>query len=183
MNVSYECMNAEDAARILKRDKSTITAWCRKGIISYQDVSEPGSKKPRYLIPDWEINRVKKLIAKYGTKKWLFYNEQSKEETEAKYRADEEEGIKNGTICPCEFEVNQVPLDLSTPVKVKEEDTENLPTRRKRIDPDDILKTIMYIQDINDRLEDLEAEKNQLINEREACKKEVMEAMEIGKEE
>ena len=99
-----------------------------------------------------------------------------------KFRDDEEEGIKNGTICPCEFEVNQVPLDLSTPVEVKEEDTENLPTRRKRIDPDDILKTIMYIQDINDRLEDLEAEKNQLINEREACKKEVMEAMEIGKE-
>ena len=181
MNVSYEYMNVEDAARILKRDKSTITAWCRKGIISYQDVSEPGSKRPRYLIPDWEINRIKKLMAKYGVKKWLFYNEQSKKEMEIKFRDDEEEGIKNGTICPCEFEVNQVPLDLSVPVKIKEEE-EELPTRRQRIDPDDILKTIMYIQDINDRLEDLEAEKNQLINEREACKKEVMEAMEMGKE-
>ena len=167
-NVDYENLNPSDVARMLKVDKSTVNVWCRKGIINFQDVSEAGSKRPRYLIPDWEVNRIKKLIAKYGRKKWLFYNDQDKADAEAKKM------LNNIAICdnPLEFEVNQVPLDLSQPAE------EDIPTRRKRIDPDEILKTIMYIQDINDRLEDLEAEKNQLINEREACKKEVLEALE-----
>lgn len=39
------------------------------------------------------------------------------------------------------------------------------------------MATISYIQDIKERLEDIEAEKNQLLNELESMKKELMESI------
>lgn len=79
MNVSYKELNTVDVAKALKLDKTTVSAWCRKGYINFIDVSEPGSSKPRYQIPQWEFDRIQKLIRKFGKRNWMLYNAKDKE--------------------------------------------------------------------------------------------------------
>lgn len=75
MNVSYEEYNTSDVAQLLGVERRTVTWWCRNGYIKYQDVSGPGSTKPRYLFTVDEVNRVSNLIDKYGKRKWMDYND------------------------------------------------------------------------------------------------------------
>lgn len=242
MNVGYEDLNCADVGRMLKIDKSTIAAWCRKGYINFQDVSEPGSKKRRYLIPEWEFERVKKLIGRYGRKNWLMYND-NKDEIFEKYSAAEP--CDN----PLEFEVTQMPepyiptdpmereqitqmsdeeyekefgeakaktdkcyqvnfrIDQETKDAIIKETKERCITQAQYImelvkkattpcdcialetdhnpnafsslntDMDKVLDKIIAIQDIKERIENLEAELNQLKAEREMLKKEITEVL------
>ncbi len=70
MNVGFEDYNSADIATILGVQRCTVSYWCRKGYIRYQDVSSPGSNKPRYLFTIDEVDRVSKLIDKYGKNAW-----------------------------------------------------------------------------------------------------------------
>ncbi len=157
MNVKFEDLNCEDVGKMLKLDKSTISAWCRKGYINFQDVSEPGSKRPRYLIPQWEFDRVSKLIRKYGKRNWILYNADSKDDAAAKY------WIEQNVLLPQPEETFVEPVVEESP---KEE-------VKSGFDPDKAMKTLLDIQDIKERLEDLEAERNQLLGELKLMKEEI----------
>ena len=148
MNATYEQTSPTDAAQMLGVNKQTITYWCRKGIIKAFDVSESGTKKARWVIPDNELNRVYDLIHKYGTRKWMLYN-------------------KPLPIEPIKEEPAIVEPEITTPEQPKYE-------ARFESKADEIAKTILYIQDIKERLEDIEAERNQLTAELEALRNEVL---------
>lgn len=70
MNVSYENINTADAATMLGVTKQTVAYWCRHKLIRYTDVSN-GSMKARYMFDTDELDRVNKLIEKYGAKAWI----------------------------------------------------------------------------------------------------------------
>ena len=155
MNVPYNQISAKDSAKMIGIDYSTVAGWCRKNIINYNNVGD-GTKMPRYVLDEKEVGHLKKLKKQYGTRKLLLY-----------YKKDwnKKEMIKSivtdiSTEVPDEWEVNKVPVDLT-------------PTR-KPFDKDNIVTTICYIQDIKERLNDIEAERNQLINEWKDLQKELM---------
>ena len=150
MNVGFEEFNTEDVAKMLGLTRCTITGWCRNGFIRYQDVSETDSRKPRYLIPESEVNRIKRLIKKYGNRKWLLY---AKEDIE-------EEVIEHKTVEPV--------MEAKAQSEIKKNDEFN---------PDKLMNTLMYIKDIKERLEDIEAERNQLLGELELMKKEIIDSI------
>ena len=182
MNVDYKDLNPQDVAKAFKLDKSTVQAWCRKGYINYVDVSEPDSNRPRYLIPQWEFDRLNKLIRKFGKRNWLLYNEKDRlraaqeHETLVKEVKPMQDDSHIFLDNPNENEVTQVPIkELNLPDGHMEPVDEGEPVKTKtKFDIDNVTKTILYIQSIKERLEDLEAEKNQLLNELELCRGEVM---------
>lgn len=186
MNVSYKELNTVDVAKALKMDKTTVAAWCRKGYINYQDVSEPGSSKPRYQIPQWEFDRIQKLIRKFGKRQWMLYNAKDKERaaqehmTKVEGNPDDQAKQMLNAIADgetgCMFidkpELEPIPLKTASDMtfdmeKIAEE------KEKAKFNPDKVMNTILYIQEIKERLNDLEAEKAQLENELEQCRKEV----------
>ena len=167
MNVPYNEINLTDAAQRIGVSYSLIADWCKRKLINYIDLSE-GNSRPRYMLVEKEVEHLKAEKKKHGRG---FIN---------KYNKDWDMP-KVVDILECE---------------VSEEDTlttgqaENIPTR-KSIDLDDITTTISYMQDINDRLallerekavlnekiNDIEAEKNQLSNEYSQLKSEIIEKL------
>lgn len=145
MNADYKEISSVDAAKIFKVTPQTVSCWCRSGILRFQDAAGPNSNKPRYVIPEYEVNRVRELIKKYGSRKWLLYNDISKQEE-----------IKESEVMKSEILV------------------ENEPTIPSKLTPEKVVNTIMYIQEIREHLEDLEAERNQLLNELEELRNEVL---------
>lgn len=73
MNTTFEQISTSDAAKMLKLDKSTITKWCKQGLINFIDVSSPSSTTARYVFEEGEIDEIKRLIKKYGKGKWMTY--------------------------------------------------------------------------------------------------------------
>lgn len=69
MNVSYENINTADAATMLGVSKTTVTYWCRHNLIRFVDMSG-GTGKARYMFDADELDRVNKLIEKYGSRAW-----------------------------------------------------------------------------------------------------------------
>lgn len=185
MNVGYNELNCTDVAKSLKLDKTTVSAWCRKGYINYVDVSEPESKRPRYLIPQWEFDRVSKLIRKFGKRNWMLYNEKDKIRAAQEHSTPiEEKKVEDGgtefmfidrpDLAPVENEI-EIPMQkLNTKISPEEAELENM---KPKFDPDKTMNTLLYIQEIKERLNDLEAEKNQLLAELEQCRKEVIDVM------
>ena len=185
MNVDYKEMNCADVGKALKLDKSTVAAWCRKGYINFVDVSESESKRPRYLIPQWEYDRVRKLINKFGKRNWMLYNEKDKIRAAKEHATPIEEKVVQGES---EFmfidkpEFAPIENDISKLIKSAEDMTFDMnkiqeEEKNKKFDPDKTMNTILYIQEIKERLNDLEAEKNQLLAELEQCRKEVIDVI------
>ena len=79
MNVGYADINSSDAATILGVKVQSITYWCRHGYMKYVDVSGPRSTTPRYMFTEDEVDRIQKLMDKYG-KKWMFHLKKETEE-------------------------------------------------------------------------------------------------------
>ena len=52
MNPDYKQISASDASKMLGVHKTSVTNWCKAGMINFIDVSEPGSARPRYVIPE-----------------------------------------------------------------------------------------------------------------------------------
>ena len=131
MNATYDQTSPSDAGQMLGVAAQTVAAWCRNGIIKSNDISN-GTKRARYVIPDDELNRVYDLIQKHGKRRWMLYNK------------------------PKEVIISEPDPVTYDPV-VQEQ-----PKYEARFDSkaDQIAKTILYIQDIKERLEDIEAERN-----------------------
>lgn len=182
MNVSYKELNTVDVAKALKLDKTTVATWCRKSYINFIDVSEPGSSKPRYQIPEWEFDRVRKLIAKFGKRNWLLHNEKDKVRAAQehmtpveKVEENPDDQAKKMLNAIAEGKTDYMFIDkpelAPIPLKTAEE------KEKAKLNPDKVMNTILYIQDIKERLNDLEAEKNQLLAELEQCRKEVIDVI------
>lgn len=154
MNVAYNEISCVDAAKMIGVDKSTITAWRRKNRINCINVSN-GNKYGRYMIPDKEVEYLRKLKKDYGSMKQAMLH----------YQKNWEENWDN--VKEPEPE-NTVIKSVVTNITVEN-------TKSKKFDVDSIATTISYIQDIKERLNDIEAEKNQLTAELESLRKEVME--------
>ena len=69
MNVTFDKINTEDAATMLGVHNTTVSYWCRNGLIRFTDISD-GTHKSRYMFTADELDRVNKLIEKYGKKAW-----------------------------------------------------------------------------------------------------------------
>ena len=170
MNVSYKDINAADAARMLGLNMSTVQGWCRNGIIKFVDVSEPDSKKARYMLSESEVEYIKKLIKKHGIRKAMMYYKKD-HDVKVKEEKEVESGVGN---IPWYMDVdteaieNEVKKELCIPVEEPKEKAAPI-----KLDADKIATTIMYIQDIKERIEDCKAELNQLQNEYEQLKKEI----------
>lgn len=106
-----------------------------------------GTEKARYMFTDDEVTRVQNLIKEHGTKKWMLY---SKKEVEAK---------------------KDIKLAIITAPQITEQ------ASAKKFDADKIMDKILKLQDLKEQLENLEAERNQVMNEIEALRKEVMEVI------
>lgn len=64
-NVGYADINTADAATLLGVSKWSIQQWCKNGCIQYINVGE-GDFRPRYMFTEDEVERVRKLMEKYG---------------------------------------------------------------------------------------------------------------------
>lgn len=160
MNVPYNKINTRDAAKMIGVDYATVAGWCKRNIINFTDLSN-GSGKSRYMISENEVEYIKSLTKQHGVRKAMMYydkNWNKKSENIGYERPKDDSYI----------------FEIANNVAAEEliESTKNL---SKGIDIDNLTRTILYIQDIKERLEDLEAEKNQLLNELEMLRKEVKE--------
>lgn len=200
MNVKYTDINCQDAAKSIGVSTATIQGWCRNNLINFVDIGD-GNKKPRYMISEQEVNYLHSLVKSHGVRKAMpFYNknknafegESVMEEESVVVETPVEEPKKVQFNCDIPVEDKQVidqeceKLGLTranyihmllnkkdVPVVQTEED---IPTR-KPFDKEEAMATLSYIQDIKERLEDIEAEKNQLLNELESMKKELIESL------
>lgn len=152
MNVAYNEISCADAAKMIGVDKSTVSAWCRKQVINCVNLSN-GNKNGRYMIPEKEVEYLRKLKKDYGSMRQAMMH----------YQKDWEENWDN-----VKEPENTMIKSVVTNITV-----ENV--KPKKFDVDSIATTISYIQDIKERLNDIEAEKNQLNAELEDLRKEVME--------
>lgn len=164
MNVPYNEINARDAAKMIGIDYTTLIKHCRKGAINVSDVGG-GKRKPRYMFTENEVEYMRGLKGKYG-KRFFGHYDKNWNVKEEPAIADEQELFVASNE---DFENNKI-----VPVIIKED---NLSTKTEKVDIDKIAITIGYIQDIKERLNDLEAEKNQLLKELEELRKEVMDVL------
>ena len=105
------------------------------------------------------------LKKKYGKRFFKHYDKNWNVKEEPAIADEQELFVKSNE----DFENNKI-----VPVIIKED---NLSTKTEKVDIDKIAITIGYIQDIKERLNDLEAEKNQLLKELEELRKEVMDVL------
>ena len=161
MNVPYNKINTADAARIIGVEYATVANWCKKKLINCEDISN-GTEKSRYLISEAEVDYLKDLKKQHGTRKILLYYNKD-------WAAQNSKPQEEPTVYFSEW--------VQTNGAAKQDDAASkaFPPYKKKIDAENITNTILYIQDIKERLEDLEAEKAQLLNELEELRKEIME--------
>lgn len=162
MNVAYNQISCADAAKAIGVDYTTVTGWCRKKIINSINVSE-GDKSGRYVIAEDEVAYIKTLKQKFG-KQFI-----------RKYRKDWKRGMMPAEPTP-EVEVPEVkPVAAIKSVVVNI--TKEEPAKSDRIDIDEIAIKIGYIQDIKDKIEKLEQEKQKLVEEYDKLRAEVISAL------
>ena len=164
MNTPFNEYSAGDVARMLKVDKSTITLWCRKGLIVAKSVSE-GAKNARWLIPEKEAEYLRKLCKQYGKRGIMKHYERVGQDL-----LPVEETQVDISSLPHE---DEIALPIEQEVSSIEETTNTKPT--KKFDVDEVALQIARIQEIREELEDIEARKNQLTYELEDLRKEVLE--------
>lgn len=159
MNATFQQISTVDAGKMLGVDKTTVANWCRRGIINFFDVSEPKSSVPRYVLAEEEVDRIKRTMKRYGKKKWFKH-----------YKKDKPYKNKKTTEIVDDSHI----FEETTTATTVAPDTIQPTTSSATDEIDKLTNTIMYIKDIKERLEDLEAEKAQLLNELENLRKEVL---------
>lgn len=193
MNVKYTDINCQDAAKSIGVSTATIQGWCRGKLINFVDIGD-GNKKHRYMISEQEVNYLRSLVKSHGKgKALLFYDKNFNVKGESEMEICDIPVMEVEEVTPkkrLQFNVDITPEDKEIVDKTCDETgisranyihnlinntsaEEDVPTR-KIFKKDEIVTTISYIQDIKERLEDIEAERNQLLNELADLKKEVI---------
>ena len=147
MNVKFDQLNTADVARILKVTASCVSAWCRKGYIRGIDISDEGTSNARWLISEEELARIQRCREKHG-RNWLMY---SMKELQIEDGAVAEEDVKEITY-----------VSDYTPPKQSADKI-----------------SILYgnLQQAKEELENIEARRNQLINEINNLRNEIVEML------
>lgn len=165
MNVAYNQISCADAAKAIGVDYSTVVGWCREKRINALNVSD-GTKNGRYVLNEDEVAYIKTLKQKFG-KQFI-----------RKYRKDWKRGMM-----PAEKTVPEVKIEapvakpVATIKSVVVNMTKEEPAKSDRIDIDEIAIKIGYIQDIKDKIEKLEQEKQKLVEEYDKLRAEVIQAL------
>jgi hypothetical protein len=200
MNVQYTDINCQDAAKSIGVSISAIQGWCRKNLINFVDIGD-GNKNPRYMISEQEVNYLRSLVKSHGKRKAMLFYDKRKNAIPTSNEAEETPVVVETPIVEvkkvqfnCDVSVedkqvidheceklgltraNYIHMLLNKKDSVSEKTEEDIPTR-KPFDKEEAMATLSYIQDIKERLEDIEAEKNQLLNELELMKKELIESL------
>ena len=182
MNTPYNEYSAGDVARMLKVDKSTITLWCRKGLIIAKSVSD-GAKNARWAIPEKEVDYLRKLCKQYGKRGIMKHyervgeaalNQSVFEPTEKPY-SKANIGVKEELVDNISFNCDPKEHSQETTtynVFPDDEQADDLEPC-KEFDVDTVALQIARIQEIKERLNDIAAERNQLIHELEDIRGEV----------
>lgn len=174
MNVAYDQISCADAARMTGIEYTFLTKLCKERRINCTNISG-GDKKGRYVLGEDEVNYIKTLKQKFGRNYMQKYRKdwargKQPAQTIETPVVQESEAAKNNPA-PVINEPKPVIATIESMVTgVSKEEPVN-----KRVDIDEIAIKIGYIQDIKDKLENLEAQKNQLLSELEDLRKEVME--------
>ena len=149
MNVAFDKISAADAARMLGVDRCTVQGWCRNGIINFTHVGD-GTTVPRYMIEEDEIHYISELIKKFGSTRSAML----------RYRKNWRDGRKTVPV--------KEPAVVFQPIEVSKDETSSV---------DKIANTILYIQQVKERIEDCKAELAQLENEYAELKQEVIDSL------
>ena len=180
MNVPYNKINARDAADMIGVDYTTVLGWCKKGIINYSDISD-GMGKSRYMLDEEEVEYIKKLKKKHGTRKAMMYYKKDWNNKPVKKKEDDWRDDSHIFADAAELFCKQNE-EFQQQTETQEEAQMVEPQQEYSYGNDDfnvdkITNTILYIREVKERLNDLEAEKNQLLKELEDLRKEVMDAI------
>lgn len=160
MNVAYDQFSTQDVAKIIGITPQTVAAWVRGGVMDATDVSD-GTSKARYMFTDEEVTRVQGLIKTYGKQKWVY-----------KAKKENKKAQKAQAVVPFESQ----PVEQKKPI-VPFEDT--LPQAKEKpiFDADKVMNKLLRVQELKERLEDIEAERNQVLKEIELLKEEIVEVI------
>lgn len=156
MNVPFNKMDTSDAARIIGVNYATVANWCNKKLINCEDISG-GTGKGRYMIAEEEVFYLKELQKKYGTKKLLLYYDKDHCANTPRNNCVNDNGKEDKHI-----------------MANRDDEVRVLKRADNKMDVDKITNTFLYIKDLKERLEDIEAEKNQIKNEIQSLKQEVI---------
>lgn len=162
MNAPFNEVSSVDLAKMLKVDRSTVTAWCRSGKIECINVGK-GSTNSRWVIPQKEVDYLLKLRKEFGSTRnaMLHYENVGTRFGQAILKEAEEE-INRPANKPRTFVDDYYDA-------VKEEAKPS-----QKFDIDDVALKLARVQEIKERLENLDAEKNQLNNELNDLKRDIM---------
>lgn len=152
MNVPFDKINTDDAAKRIGVDYATVANWCKRKLINCENVSG-GTGKARYMISEDEVNYLKSLQKQYGTKKILLYY---KKDWNTKADIATTEFDNNLSVSPDEFEWMEYDDNIFRAKRDRKEFLEQYD------DADDITETLEKIKKIKHRLAELEDEKNTL---------------------
>ena len=159
---------AQEVAKYLNVDKTTVNSWCRNDKINCRKVENVGGRGNSYYyaIPEWEVNYIKSLYDKYGSKN-RFSGAMAHYE---KYRP----GIPASDIVT-KTDNETTKKAFSNLVK-KLKDTTSTQAKETAYSPDDtkLLDTIHYIRDVKARIEDCKNELALLEKEYEDLKAELV---------
>lgn len=156
MNVKYTEINTADAARMFGVTTQAVSSWCRKGLINHVNLSD-GNQRGRYMLTENECNYIKELIKEHGARKFMMYYKKDREDAVNVYHSKKEQ-----------VQLEHYPV-FNPVAPVKEESK-----KETSMNADQVTNKIMRIQDIKEELEDLDARKNQLNNELEMLRDEIM---------
>lgn len=174
MNAAYNEISCADAARMIGVEYSSVAKLCKAGRINCVNVSG-GTERARYVIKEDEVEYIKQLRQKFG-KDYL-----------KKYRKD----WRIGKMPADQFSKTDYAIAKTEPVlpavkpiaPVKSTATiksivTNITTEKSdKVDIDEIAIKIGYIQDIKDKIEKLEQEKQRLVEEYDKLRAEVINAL------
>lgn len=162
MNAPFNEVSSVDLAKMLKVDRSTVTAWCRSGKIECINVGK-GSTNSRWVIPQKEVDYLLKLRKEFGSMRsaMLHYENVGTRFGQAILKEAEEE-INRPANKPRTFVDDYYDA-------VKEESKPD-----QEFDVDNVALKLARVQEIKERLEDLDAEKNQLTNELNDLRSDIM---------
>lgn len=163
MNVAFDQISCADAAKMLGVDYSTVVAWCRKGVINADNLSD-GTRNGRWQIADDEVNYIMGLKDKFGSTRAAMMH----------YRKNWKEG--NKPVEPKPVEPKQVPVEPKE-VVIRDYVPSNQPIEKKETSAEDLITTISYLREVKKRIADCKEELALLKEEYENLRNEVIDAL------
>lgn len=202
MNAPYNVLNAKEAANVLKVDYTTVSGWCRRGIINCENVGD-GPYKNRYAIEEDEVRYIKNLIQKYGVRKMLLnynknwredakaykpepvklqrtfdiYDDEDEDEATVPIKPEKETGFDYSAVNTTGVLQRAFPGITPPEAQLIHAPAEPVNNIISEFDPDEVLDLIIEVRDIKSRLFTLEQEKTKLTDRLAECKKQILEAI------